>query len=99
MTKSPSQELTKDRSQVYCVSQKLCLGLSITSYGKTRTNLLVNPINIKCKNTKLLKDSMKEKLENFGYGDEWGTFRSCTKSIICEKKTDKLDCYYFIKFQ
>ena len=42
---------------------------------------------------------MKEKLENFGYGDAWGTFRSCTKSIICEKKTDKLDCYYFIKFQ
>ena len=45
------------------------------SYEKTRTNFLVNPINIKCKSIKLLKDSMEENLEDFGYGDDGGTFR------------------------
>ena len=30
----------------YCVGQKVCLGFSISFYGKSQTNLLANPIQL-----------------------------------------------------
>ena len=64
------------------MQKNMMLDTDLTPFTKTNSKWITD-LNAKCKTTKLLEDNIGEKINDLGYGDNFGRYN---KGMIHERK-------------